>query len=120
QNTTPTQITHTKTSSPLNMKTGNQKYDRTVLLSFPKAQCKFCSGTGHSIYHCFSFKALSAQNKYDFVKEKHFCFNCLGSAHSVKECKSKNVCTHCHKKHHSWLHLPSRTADNLSESIPLY
>lgn len=84
-----------------------EKPVRTVLHSTTKPSCKYCDCPEHSIYGCYSFKELSTPNKHKFVKEKHLCLNCLGTAHSVKDCKSKRTCSQCNKKHHTWLHLTS-------------
>lgn len=93
------------------------KPSRTVLIassSKPSVVCKFCGKSNHSVYRCTEFHALSPRNKIDFVKKNQYCFNCLGTAHTIKNCKSKNVCSHCGKKHHSWLHLSNST----SPSVP--
>lgn len=86
---------------------------RTVLLSAPglpqNPRCAFCNKSGHVIYRCTDFQAMTPSSKFEFIKKKHFCFNCLGTAHSSNDCKSKRSCFHCGKKHHSWLHLSNRS-----------
>lgn len=96
------------------MKTIPSRQVRTVLISAANQvrTCVFCTKKGHVIYRCADFQALSSQDKHELVKKRQYCFNCLGTAHISKDCKSKNVCTHCGRKHHSWLHMPNRSPQN--------
>ena len=62
----------------------------------------FCivHGKGHSTFDCKVFNNMSIKERFDKVREKHLCFNCLGK-HSRKDCK-KPLCK-CGKGHHTLL-----------------
>ena len=59
----------------------------------------------HKLHACPEFK-MSISQKYDLVKKKRACFNCLQTGHSVSECGSKISCRECNAKHHTLLHRP--------------
>ncbi|KAJ0169480.1 hypothetical protein K1T71_015067 [Dendrolimus kikuchii] len=67
--------------------------------------CPCCNGS-HHICHCKQFGSKSVQDRYDLVQSKRLCFNCLGFAHSVKNCKQNTNCRKCGRRHHSLLHVP--------------
>ena len=60
----------------------------------------------HKLHACPEFKKMSTSQKYDLVKKKRACFNCLQTGHSVSECGSKFSCRKCKAKHHTLLHRP--------------
>ena len=62
----------------------------------------FCiiHGKGHSTFECKVFNNMSIKERFDKVREKHLCFNCLGK-HSRKDC-TKPLCK-CGKGHHKLL-----------------
>uniref|UniRef100_A0A1B6KZV2 Integrase catalytic domain-containing protein n=1 Tax=Graphocephala atropunctata TaxID=36148 RepID=A0A1B6KZV2_9HEMI len=92
----------------------------TKIASQNDISCFCCHKSGHKIYQCPVFKGNSPNDRYKIVKDNQRCVSCLGT-HSIKECKSKNSCMTCHKKHHSLLHFntPQGTAFNASASMPL-
>ena len=47
-------------------------------------------------------KVIGPATVMNIVKRDKLCFNCLGN-HRLNECKSKNVCRKCSKKHHTSL-----------------
>lgn len=67
-------------------------------------KCSFC-GEGHSIKYCKSFAQKSIQDRLEHAKKLNWCFNCLKSSHSLKDCKSIFNCQKCRKRHHTLLHL---------------
>ncbi|KAL0839000.1 hypothetical protein ABMA28_016997 [Loxostege sticticalis] len=69
-------------------------------------KCPFCS-FGHRLFTCKEFSKLDVSKRYEFVKDKLLCFNCLAPGHSVMLCKQSTSCRRCGKKHHSLLHLSS-------------
>lgn len=82
-------FTHTKTgymSKHPSKQNDKPKQISSVLLLPPQqsVSCTFCDKTDHTIYKCGSFQGLSTQDKFEFVKRKRFCMNCLGSSHDVK------------------------------------
>ncbi|XP_050519253.1 uncharacterized protein LOC126893276 [Diabrotica virgifera virgifera] len=81
--------------------------------SFSDNNCTFCRSNAHKVYQCNDFKCLSLQEKFNFVKGKKLCFNCLGSKHFSQDCGSTRSCTLCGGHHHSSLH---GTSENVSSS----
>ena len=68
-----------------------------------KVNCRLCSMDTHNTHMCQEFKSKSVDERYNIVKEKRLCFNCLGS-HSRDRCPSKSRCRECNQKHHTLLH----------------
>nr|CAI5826090.1 unnamed protein product [Callosobruchus analis] len=66
--------------------------------------CNFCKRSGHCTAKCFKFKALTPGERYNIVRDNHWCFNCLSATHGVRSCTSSVSCTECNKKHHMLLH----------------
>nr|CAI5825781.1 unnamed protein product [Callosobruchus analis] len=48
--------------------------------------------------------ALTPGERYNIVRDNHWCFNCLSATHGVRSCTSSVSCTECNKKHHILLH----------------
>ncbi|XP_067646182.1 uncharacterized protein [Eurosta solidaginis] len=82
--------------------------------------CSFCGSTGHWIYGCAQFGALSPASRYKEAKRLELCINCLRLGQTVKKCKSGH-CRQCPSNHHSLLHMPKAEqqsppdANNISE-----
>ncbi|KAL0895261.1 hypothetical protein ABMA27_011414 [Loxostege sticticalis] len=75
----------------------------------PTKSCEFCNKTDHLIYSCSQFKNLSSPRaRFEFIKSKHGCVNCLSGSHTVTSCKSTHVCGMCKKKHHTYLHFDKK------------
>ncbi|KAL0891791.1 hypothetical protein ABMA27_015058 [Loxostege sticticalis] len=75
----------------------------------PTKSCEFCNKTDHLIYSCSQFKDLSSPRaRFEFIKSKHGCVNCLSGSHTVTSCKSTHVCGVCKKKHHTYLHFDKK------------
>lgn len=118
---------HVANSLTLNPKHGISHQGRKHAPSRPSAvlmssshrslSCSFCGKNDHNIYRCVDFQSLSSHQKFEFVKKRNFCFNCLGTSHNSKECSSKKTCNQCGRKHHSWLHMSGRN-DHVSTSQP--
>ena len=68
-------------------------------------RCLHCKGK-HKISRCEIYLKLTPTARYDSVKTKKLCFNCLGVGHDYPSCPSKNTCntSDCDKKHHTSLH----------------
>lgn len=67
-------------------------------------RCSFCKGE-HLIYSCFTFAALSGDDRASFVKSAKLCVNCLSPGHSLNLCRSKYNCSLCGRLHHKLLHV---------------
>ncbi|XP_022817932.1 uncharacterized protein LOC111350544 [Spodoptera litura] len=70
--------------------------------------CVMCKDN-HSLSHCKDFCKLEPNNRSEFVKEKHLCYNCLVPGHSAFKCKVPVSCRLCHRRHHSLLHVKKNT-----------
>lgn len=70
--------------------------------------CPSCNQS-HTLSQCSKFKQLSPQERFNIVRSVKYCFNCLGTRHMLKDCMSKNRCRTCNSKHHSLLHLDTRS-----------
>ncbi|KAJ8722107.1 hypothetical protein PYW08_004509 [Mythimna loreyi] len=82
--------------------------------------CIMCK-ENHTLCHCKKFTDMKLDERTEFVKNKHLCFNCLGLGHSVKKCNLRVSCQKCHRRHHSLLHETKNTepAATPSTSQPL-
>ncbi|XP_072389376.1 uncharacterized protein [Diabrotica undecimpunctata] len=56
---------------------------------------------------------LLIEERFNFVKGKKLCWNCLGNKHFSQDCNSSRSCSICKKRHHSLLH---STSENVSSS----
>lgn len=68
--------------------------------------CYLCHGS-HIIYHCATFLNKNPSERFQFIKNKKACINCLADQHTTAQCTSQKRCRHCKKNHHSLLHFPS-------------
>ena len=68
------------------------------------SKCPSCGAPDHHIWRCQKFAKVSLKDRKALVRQKHLCFNCLGSGHGVKNCPSKSRCRTCAGTHHSLLH----------------
>ena len=67
-------------------------------------QCVTCEDK-HPLYACDKFKTLPHGQKLSMVRENRLCMNCFSGDHFVRNCKSSYCCKHCHKLHHTLLHI---------------
>ena len=65
----------------------------------PTPKCVYCK-QGHSSNMCKT--VTDPQQRYEIVKKADLCFNCLGH-HKASQCRSKNRCKNCNRKHHTSL-----------------
>ncbi|KAJ8977829.1 hypothetical protein NQ317_011913 [Molorchus minor] len=83
----------------------NNKISSTLVANVNNSnKCSFCNNNAHVIYNCPTFLAKTPKERYDFIKQKRFCTNCLGNKHSAQYCNSSSLCRMCRQKHHSLLH----------------
>lgn len=68
------------------------------------AKCYCCLRSEHLIYKCEKFLSLMPEKRYDIVKERKLCINCLSINHSFQKCNSRYSCRECGKRHHVLLH----------------
>ena len=106
----------------------------------PGVSCSFCQ-QGHYTFKCPTLSGQNLDQKWDTVKSKRLCFNCLAPDHSVSSRHSRMSCLECHRKHHTLLRwsipptppvadgapvhlttsssMPAQTAEPMSSSSPL-
>lgn len=78
--------------------------------------CLMCNKSDHQqFYKCPAFKSLSSKGRFDFIKSKRGCVNCLSLSHTVSQCNSSYTCKSCQKAHHTLLHLDSNN-NNIAPS----
>ena len=90
-----------------------RKKVRGRVLKVQKAtpSCSYCQ-QAHYTYRCPILQKQTVEERYESVKQKHLCFNCLSHEHDVRSCPSKKTCKECRRKHHSMLHYqPSQAAN---------
>ncbi|BES88544.1 Retrotransposon protein [Nesidiocoris tenuis] len=72
-------------------------------VSFPAVPpCIICSQP-HLLNRCERFLGMSTDQRFEFVKSKYLCINCLRGNHRVADCRSSH-CQACQKTHHTLLH----------------
>ena len=60
--------------------------------------CLFCESPSHRAMDCD--KVVSLEQRKKIFLDKRLGFNCTGSRHRAKDCKSKFTCQNCHARHH--------------------
>lgn len=80
------------------------KFGQTFIVKHSDS-CSICNmSPSHPIYSCRHFLDKSPQVRYQLVRDKGFCINCLNSQHKVKNCQSKHSCKKCNQRHSTLLH----------------
>ena len=59
----------------------------------------------HPIYMCDKFSELSISERGQFILNHKLCTNCLRPDHFSSNCKIKQSCKICSKRHHTLLHI---------------
>ena len=68
--------------------------------------CRHCGGS-HSLQKCDKFTGLSYDDRCSFVRENHLCFGCLRGGHRSSDCRCRNKCDTCGRRHPTLLHNPN-------------
>ncbi|XP_078051484.1 uncharacterized protein LOC144477625, partial [Augochlora pura] len=66
--------------------------------------CFHCKRSGHAIYRCEAFHALSVKERIQAAKRASLCSNCLRKGHTAEQCNS-SCCRFCDGQHHTLLHV---------------
>ncbi|XP_037813119.1 uncharacterized protein LOC119604511 [Lucilia sericata] len=67
--------------------------------------CNLCEGSDyHNPFKCSFFTNMDPISRYELVKRKGLCLNCLFPNHISNNCPSSNRCQHCRVSHHTLLH----------------
>ena len=80
-------------------------------------QCYVCK-QDHDIEQCKEFLAMTLSAKRMYLQQNRRCFACFGHNHLSKECRKKQQCKTCGRKHPTSLHDPNfgRLINNTQES----
>lgn len=84
----------------------DREVQHTTLLASTDHECSYCA-KGHFITQCPGFQSLSTQKRFEVVKARRWCVNCLRTNHSTHACRSKTSCTNCGRRHNTMLHFES-------------
>ena len=61
-------------------------------------ECVYCKGS-HKAFECTNVSNVA--DRKTILQNQKRCFNCTRSNHTLRDCKSRNLCYHCKGKHHS-------------------
>ncbi|XP_053964104.1 uncharacterized protein LOC128867038 [Anastrepha ludens] len=88
-----------------------------AFIATKQQNCSLCDQpVFHNAFKCSPFMKLSSFQRYDVVKKKNLCLNCLGQNHTSKQCPSTHRCQVCRESHHTLLHRNSTSAANEQSS----
>ncbi|KAL0870822.1 hypothetical protein ABMA27_005746 [Loxostege sticticalis] len=92
----------------------NPPVNKMNALHVTHVKCLYCS-EAHTLAFCKQFAKETVDARRDFVKNNNACFNCLGSNHSAKFCRTNVRCRVCKRKHHSLLHPSGKAISEITE-----
>nr|CAI5835987.1 unnamed protein product [Callosobruchus analis] len=81
------------------------------LVSTTGSKCLACD-QNHSIQNCPAFQKLNVSQRYEKLKEKKACRNCLRLGHFSRQCRASR-CKRCSAKHNTLLHF-----EKTNSSVP--
>ncbi|XP_075157895.1 uncharacterized protein LOC142231162 [Haematobia irritans] len=84
-----------------------------------RIKCRLCPKEFHIIRKCPRFIAMDYDQRLTEIKSSNLCLNCFSGSHSVKSCRSKNVCAKCKGKHNTMLHRESGSVKRVSDDTRL-
>ena len=78
-----------------------------------RLSCPLCKSP-HWLSQCNDFRTKDVSERYEFVREKELCYNCLVPGHYAVVCPKTSFCKvdGCHDKHSTFLHPPSPPIDD--------
>eukprot|EP00112_Aurelia_sp_Birch-Aquarium-sp1_P015757 Seg3517.3 transcript_id=Seg3517.3/GoldUCD/mRNA.D3Y31 product="hypothetical protein" protein_id=Seg3517.3/GoldUCD/D3Y31 len=84
--------------SPTNMA---ESHKRSVAHTTTNRAVEFvyCKSTDHKSFDCT--RVVSVAERKAILQGQKRCFNCTRANHTLRQCKSRNLCYHCKGKHHS-------------------
>ncbi|KAM7345985.1 uncharacterized protein ACRADG_012031 isoform 1-T2 [Cochliomyia hominivorax] len=102
----------------ISSKTHKKSSTKRLPASYNIYPCRLCNRP-HPLRLCRKFLEMNIADRIHTVRDKKYCTNCLAHDHSHGTCFSKDGCKHCHKFHHTLLHVNSRLVkDILPSSSP--
>ncbi|XP_075157941.1 uncharacterized protein LOC142231207 [Haematobia irritans] len=83
----------------------NSHHRKPVSFVVSESICHLCDQGGkHNPFRCTVFMSLDPLGRYDLIKKKGLCLNCLTPNHVSSNCPSTNRCQQCNVSHHTLLH----------------
>ena len=78
--------------------------------------CPLCKSP-HWLSQCSDFRRRGVNERYELVREKELCYNCLVPGHYAVVCPKTSFCKvdGCHDKHSTFLHPPSARIDDATQ-----
>ena len=83
----------------------------------PILTCSVCQ-QNHYTFKCPTINGQTVNQRWETVKQKRLCYNCLSVEHAVGGCHSCKSCRECGRKHHTLLHRPS-TSTQVAPPAPV-
>ena len=77
--------------------------------------CALCNKP-HNLNNCELFLQKSLRDRRDFVKERKLCYGCFSNQHVAKNCKERQSCKTCNKKHPTAMHDDNWTSKAKNQS----
>ncbi|KAJ8978078.1 hypothetical protein NQ317_000636 [Molorchus minor] len=71
--------------------------------------CILCNTSDHVIYGCPLLLNKPPYERFNLIKQRNLCVNCLSHTHSFQNCNSTSTCKTCHQRHHTLLHFTRNT-----------
>ena len=91
----------------------NGGHEQRAFVTSSASSCDYCSDK-HYTYRCPSFNNLTTAQRWDAVKVKEMCPNCLHQ-HKDRSCTS-GTCKKCGRRHHTLLHSDRKSKRNFSNN----
>ena len=107
------EISGTKITPQTNQ--SQQPRERKAQVYTISTSCSQQCSEEHKLHACPQFKQMTIPERYNCVKMKKVCFNCLQSGHNANSCPSKFTCRECRQRHHTLLHRSTRSKDGGSQ-----
>ncbi|XP_044591939.1 uncharacterized protein LOC123270068 [Cotesia glomerata] len=93
----------------------NKHSQQAFAASTYEASCVFCNETGHQVYSCNQFAALTPYARFEASRNGGWCTNCLKKGYRSSKCTSQ-ACCNCKQKHHTLLHFDK--SNNFASETP--
>lgn len=86
---------------------------------YQRFNCIVCNTEPHLLTKCEEFLDMSVSSRNAVVNSKNICENCLGTNHTVSDCRNQKRCFKCGNKHHTLIHqeIANSSTQNSSSSI---
>ena len=99
-------------------RTGEGLSEETPVPRFSRNRlsCPLCKSP-HWLSQCNDFRTKDVSERYEFVRGKELCYNCLVPGHYAVVCPKTSFCKvdGCHDKHSTFLHPPSARIDDATQ-----